>query len=281
MPQIYGFYSLAPGEVSEATNLPYVRTNANFTTLLDFMGVAQLTSPGSLYEWTPRPSAIPFVTAGQKPVFADDQTVIDAFFQTNANLRRTVFLPEDARTEVSAVQSAGAQARLKSFSNQRIDIQTDAPASCLAVISQTFYQAWKARVDGQPARIWRANYAFQAVQVPAGRHELQLRYEDRPFLIGTALSGIGLAVCLVLWLTSGSRAASVVSQESLYILEPKRQRTAALQDADAPANAPELARHLGVRLSSAAFWGPRKVMAIRRHHTSRSRVADPPPAVSA
>ena len=36
----------------------------------------------------------------------------------------------------------------------------------LVVAAQTFYPCWKASVDGQPARLWRANYAFQAVQVP-------------------------------------------------------------------------------------------------------------------
>jgi len=50
--------------------------------------------------------------------------------------------------------------------------------------------------------------------------------------------------------------------------DPKRQRTAALQDADARSHAPENAKHLGVRLSSAAFWSERKVLPIVRHHTS-------------
>ncbi len=53
----------------------------------------------------------------------------------------------------------------------------------------------------------------------------------------------------------------------LCINRPKRQRTAALQNAGAPTHAPESAKRLGVRLSSAAFESARKVMAIVRHHT--------------
>src|ERR1035437_7023155 len=63
-------------------------------------------------------------------------------------------------------------------------------------------------------------------------------------------------------------AASVVSQNYTYIWGPKRQRTAALQDASAPTYAPENAKRLGVRLSSAAFESTRKVILIVRHHTS-------------
>ena len=47
--------------------------------------------------------------------------------------------------------------------------------------------------------------------------------------------------------------ASAGSMNSACICEPKRQRTAALQDAGAATHAPERAKRLGVRLSSAAF----------------------------
>ena len=44
--------------------------------------------------------------------------------------------------------------------------------------------------------MWRANYAFQAVQVPAGRHELILEYRDRHFLVGCAITSAALLICL-------------------------------------------------------------------------------------
>src|ERR1019366_1262978 len=66
----------------------------------------------------------------------------------------------------------------------------------------------------------------------------------------------------------GAGRTSVVSQNYTYICGPKWQRTAALQDAGAPTYAPENAKRLGVRLSSAAFESTRKVILIVRHHTS-------------
>jgi uncharacterized membrane protein YfhO len=36
----------------------------------------------------------------------------------------------------------------------------------------------------------RANYAFQAFQIPAGEHKIHLAYEDRAFEIGATISGI-------------------------------------------------------------------------------------------
>jgi hypothetical protein len=67
---------------------------------------------------------------------------------------------------------------------------------------------------------------------------------------------------------SEAQSPSVVSQNCIYICAPKRQRTAALQDASAPTYAPENAKRLGVRLSSAAFESAREVVVILRQHTS-------------
>jgi uncharacterized membrane protein YfhO len=55
-------------------------------------------------------------------------------------------------------------------------------------------------VDGQPAKLLRANYAFQAVAVPAGRHQLRLDYQDRQFYIGAAISLAAILACALAWL---------------------------------------------------------------------------------
>ena len=208
VPQVYGFFSLAPGEANDATCIAYVRTNSNWTPLLDFMGVSQITAPDTVYRWLPRPTAMPWVTAGQRPVFAEDQTIIDAFAQTNTDLRRIVFLPPEARGVISATQSTSARVLNADFTNQKVSIQTDAPTVSMVVISQAHYPAWKAYVDGHPAKIWRANYAFQAVEVPAGMHKVELRYEDAPLRNGTALSAFGLLACLGIWLQAHRRDRS-------------------------------------------------------------------------
>ena len=199
VPQIDGFFSLTPREAYRVTALPYDLPNQSFQPLLDFLGVSQTTIGGNTLEWAPRPSAMPLVTAGQQPVFADDRTTFDALSQTNLDLRQLVFLPPEARGIISATQQTFARVLDTKFANESISIQTEAPAASLVVISQTHYPAWTAYVDGRPARIWRANYAFQALEVPAGNHQLKLIYEDKKLLAGVVFSVLGLLVCAVLW----------------------------------------------------------------------------------
>jgi uncharacterized membrane protein YfhO len=62
-------------------------------------------------------------------------------------------------------------------------------------------------VDGQTVPLLRANHAFQAVAVPAGRHELVLRYRDRAFQLGAVLS-LGTLAGLALARRALARPAS-------------------------------------------------------------------------
>jgi hypothetical protein len=199
VPQVHGFFSLTPGEANDATVLPYVQTNRDIPALLDFMGVSQITAPGKAFEWTPRPSAMPLVTAGQQPVFVDDPTAFQAFFQTNRDFRSMVVLPIEARGSVTATQQTSARVLDARFANQSISLHTEAPAASMVVISQSYYTAWRAYVDGQPTKIWRANYAFQALEVPAGNHQVELVYGDKQLLVGAVLSGLGMLACAGLW----------------------------------------------------------------------------------
>jgi uncharacterized membrane protein YfhO len=76
-------------------------------------------------------------------------------------------------------------------------VETSQPT--LLVVAQTFYSPWRARIDGKPATLWRANGAYQAVEVPSGRHTVTLAYEDRGFMLGVVLSVMSLLTCAVLW----------------------------------------------------------------------------------
>jgi len=205
IPQAQGFFSLTPKEINTAVWAPMVWTDQDFSPLLDFMGVSQITASGNTLDWAQRPSAMPLVTIGQWPVFANDDSAFGAFGVTNMDFRKVVFLPEEARSHISAQGQPTALVLGSHFENQKVELRADAPTNSLVVISQTYYPAWKAYIDGQPAKLWRANYAFQAVEVPAGRHRVELRYEDRVFNAGAMLSGLGMVISGWLWVRAGRR----------------------------------------------------------------------------
>ena len=68
------------------------------------------------------------------------------------------------------------------------------------LFSRTFFPAWKARVDGAPARVAVANARDLAVEVSAGQHRVEIAYDRGPFRQGVAiqaaafLAALGVAV---------------------------------------------------------------------------------------
>ena len=120
--------------------------------------------------------------------------------------KKLVILPPEAQGSVPT-NAANARVTTHRFADHEIlaVIETDAPT--LVTIAQSFYHPWRAFVDGQPVKLWRANYAFQALAVPAGKHTVRLVYVDQKFRLGVGISLAGLAVCGWLWWRGGRGVA--------------------------------------------------------------------------
>ena len=121
--------------------------------------------------------------------------------------RRTVFLPPEARALVTVSNASPATVSVRQFSPHKVQLEVQAPEPALVVIAQSFYHNWQAYVDNQPARLWRANHAFQALQVPAGPHQVTLVYADRLFYYGGLVSLLSTAIWVALWLRGRKRPA--------------------------------------------------------------------------
>ncbi len=81
----------------------------------------------------------------------------------------------------------------------------DAPA--YVVLTDAFDPGWRARVDGREAAILRANHAFRAVRVGAGRHRIEQVYRPRAASAGAAATLVAAALAAMLW-TGGRLRAS-------------------------------------------------------------------------
>ena len=104
------------------------------------------------------------------------------------------------------------------FGREKVEAEVEAREPCLVVIAQSYYPCWHAYVDGQSVPLLRANVAFQALQVPAGRHTVRVVYDDHAFRIGAVISGLALLGCMAGWILGGrkyatkSRSAAVLSR---------------------------------------------------------------------
>jgi hypothetical protein len=207
-------------EASEATDLtsfvPRVRElgpedydPANVGALVPFLRNASVSSVLSLDpldhpDLAPLPSAevVPGLTVHGYAVRAPwPRALVACRVVAAANVeeaRQRPYAPDfdparDVALEVPASASCTrGEARLGSFvpRDERYRVASDGPG--VLVIRSSFARGWRASVDGQPVVVLRADGKHRAVPVPAGAHEVRLRYEPPGLRAGIALTALGV-----------------------------------------------------------------------------------------
>lgn len=103
------------------------------------------------------------------------------------NPRQVAFFDEEAPKNIESASNArvnGIETGL-----HHLKIEAEATGKNLLYISEIYYEpAWKAYIDGEPAKIYKTNYAFRSVVVPEGKHTIELKYESEAFETGKTLS---------------------------------------------------------------------------------------------
>jgi hypothetical protein len=208
LPKVDGFFPLNIRESDKVLWLLDSRTGRKLDSLEDLLSVSQTTAPGRLFDWAPRSNYISIVSAGQSPVFADEAAAFAAIEKDTADFRTAVYLPIEAKETVRAAGEPGARIIAKEFTPARQSIEVETPAAAMVVLCQSYYHNWEASVDGRPVPLWRANYAFQAIETPAGKHRILLVYKDKALRMGGAISLASILICAGGWLVLRRRPDS-------------------------------------------------------------------------
>ena len=196
VPKVNGSSTLQTREQRLVEHALYSMTNRLPVHLLDFLGVTYMSSNA---QWLRRESALPIITAGQRPVFASDAIALATLTNNSFVPAQIVFLPETARDRLSIPGSRSATISPERFTAGTLEAHVNASEAIIVVVAQSFYPAWKARLDGVAVPLLRANVAFQAVAVPPGRHRLQLRYSDDWLCYGFIVSCTAVLIGAFFW----------------------------------------------------------------------------------
>jgi hypothetical protein len=97
---------------------------------------------------------------------------------------REVVLTEAPPITLDGAEPSGTVAwRSRTPNELALSVTTERPA--LLVIADNWFPAWHATVDGAEAPVLRAYHTLRAVPVPAGEHEVVMRY--RSTVVGASL----------------------------------------------------------------------------------------------
>lgn len=136
------------------------------------------TTDAYVYE---NPRALPRVLLATDWRVADFAEMIRTGGWPDVDPRKTVLLeraPPQFPTPIASDEREGS-VRIVRYGHATVIVDVDAPSGGIVVLNDVWHPWWRAKLDGAPVEILKANVLFRAVAVPPGHH--QVRFEFHPF----------------------------------------------------------------------------------------------------
>jgi hypothetical protein len=158
----------------------------------------QYTLVNKIYPWQvyENKNALPrFFLAGNFIQAKNKTQALDLIYERSLDLRKTLILEKSPSLSID--KSSVGQVNLLSYAAGKVLFKTSSSGNSLLFFSDNYYPEWKATVDSKSAELLLADYAFRAVAVPKGEHQVEFFYDPKMFRIGFAISIIALLLVTV------------------------------------------------------------------------------------
>lgn len=126
---------------------------------------------------------------------ASDQALFDKLVDDKYPFDQKIMLGE----QFDLFKQSGSntwQVKFSKYQPDKLEMDVTSARDGWLFVADTYYPGWKAMVDGQSQQIYQANYAFRAVPMRAGRHQIKMYYQPDSFRWGVGLSIVSLGFWL-------------------------------------------------------------------------------------
>ena len=115
---------------------------------------------------------LPRVFFVEQMVLTDNnQAAINKMFESNFDPRRTAIIERSRGVNiVSPRRCTKCKVKFLRYQNSKISIKTENDVDGFLVLTDSFYPAWRAKIDGKETKISRTDYNFRGVFVEKGSH---------------------------------------------------------------------------------------------------------------
>ena len=148
-----------------------------------------------LYE---NPDAMPwFYAVPAARVMTREEEIVNSLRSGEVDLRTEVIIEKPAPVELAArAPQDDPPARIEQLlydpAGGLIQLEVECSSPSMLVLSENHHPNWGATVDGIESEVYRANYVWQAVFVPAGAHKVEFLYRSATVSISRWLSALSL-----------------------------------------------------------------------------------------
>ena len=124
-------------------------------------------------------------------------------FLGSVDLRHQAVIGKDMPAVTAAPADTADVIVLTAYAPNELRYHYSTSSDRLAVFSEIYYpDGWKAQVDGSPVDVLRADWTFRAAKLPAGKHDLVMRFEPASYRTGANISRASSITLILLLLLS-------------------------------------------------------------------------------
>lgn len=147
--------------------------------------------PWQIYE---NKKALPrFFIISDYQVVTDKKKELSAFYHTD--LSKTIILEKQPSLYIDKYSHGSTE--LLQYGANTVSIRTKTNGSALLFLSDNYTPIWQVKLDGKSIPLYRADFSFRAVPIPAGEHIVVFSYAHSKFTLGLILAGIGMIVLII------------------------------------------------------------------------------------
>jgi hypothetical protein len=196
-----GYHAAKPRRVQQLFDYQIAKNNIEVLDLLNVKYIIQTDKEGKEFP-TINPNANGnawFVSQVKEVASADEEMkALDKFDSKNTAIINS---KEFTLKNKTFVKDSLAVIALDSYKPNHLSYTSNTVNAGLAVFSEMYYaKGWKAYIDGKETPIYRADYVLRAIEIPAGKHVVEFKFEPQVVQTGSTIaliSSIGMLLLLI------------------------------------------------------------------------------------
>jgi hypothetical protein len=105
------------------------------------------------------------------------------------NTKETAVINNPSITDASLLVDSLSSVTLLEHKPPYMKYETQSSAKGVVVFSEIYYEkGWHAFIDGKEVPILQANYVLRALEIPAGKHTIEFKFEPNPYVVGNKVT---------------------------------------------------------------------------------------------
>lgn len=119
---------------------------------------------------------------------------IDALHHINPAKVAVIDKKFSEQVKQTAVPDTMSSIKLTAYEPNGLKYEVDSKTGGTVVFSEIYYPGWQAYIDGVEAPLGRANYILRAMNVPAGKHVVEFKFDPKSLHVTETVAFIALGV---------------------------------------------------------------------------------------